>query len=296
MSLRNWFWIVFLGFAWGASFFFNEILLREVGPVSVAALRVGSGALACWGFLLATGRSPRLSAPVLGQIAVLGLTMFALPFVIYPIGQTHITSGAAGIINAMTPIMVVILSHFWPGGEKATVLKSLGVVCGFAGIVILALPALGEGSRLFGILFTVLAPVCYAFALNWVRRLAGIDQRVMLTWGLTFATLFAAPVALIVEGLPASFSGQAWAAMMAIGPVLTAAAFIMFYWLLPQVGATNISTLTFIAPVSALILAAFVLGEEMLPSYFIGMAAIFAGLLLIDGRVVRALRGAPKLN
>jgi len=288
--------VVFLGFGWGASFFFNEILLREVGPVTVAALRVGSGALACWAFLAATRKRAALPAPVLGQVAVLGLTMFALPFVIYPIGQTYITSGAAGIINAMTPIMVVILSHFWPGGEKATVLKSLGVLCGFAGIVILAAPALGEGSRLFGILFTVLAPVCYAFALNWVRRLAGIDQRVMLTWGLTFATLFAAPVALIAEGAPGALSADAVWAVIAIGPVLTAAAFILFFWLLPRVGATNISTLTFIAPVSALLLAAFVLGEEMKASYFIGMAAIFAGLLLIDGRVVRVARKGARLN
>lgn len=296
MSLRDWFWIGILGFAWGASFFFNEILLREVGPVWVSALRVGTGALACWLFLLVTGRRFSLPGKALGQIAVLGLAMFALPFVIYPIGQGYITSGAAGIINAMTPIMVVILSHFWPGGEKATALKSIGVLFGFAGIVFLAAPALGEGSRLFGILFTVLAPVCYAFALNWVRRLSAIDQTVMLTWGLTFATLFTAPVALLAEGLPTSFSGAAIWATLAIGPVLTCAAFIMFYWLLPRVGATNISTLTFIAPVSALILAAFVLGEEMKASYFFGMAAIFVGLLLIDGRVVRVLRGEPKLN
>ena len=296
MSMRDWFWVVFLGFGWGASFFFNEILLREVGPVTVSALRVGTGALACWVFLFATGRRPGLPMATLGQIAVLGVSMFALPFLIYPIGQTYITSGAAGIINAMTPIMVVIMSHFWPGGEKATVLKSLGVVCGFCGIVILAAPALGEGSRLFGILFTVLAPVCYAFALNWVRRLAGIDQRVMLTWGLTFATLFAAPIAIVAEGLPAALSRDAVLATLAIGPVLTAAAFIMFYWLLPRVGATNISTLTFIAPVSALLLAAFALGEEMKTSYFIGMAAIFAGLLLIDGRIVRAVRKDARLN
>ena len=296
MSMRDWFWVVFLGFGWGASFFFNEILLREVGPVTVSALRVGTGALACWVFLFATGRRPGLPMATLGQIAVLGVSMFALPFLIYPIGQTYITSGAAGIINAMTPIMVVIMSHFWPGGEKATVLKSLGVVCGFCGIVILAAPALGEGSRLFGILFTVLAPVCYAFALNWVRRLAGIDQRVMLTWGLTFATLFAAPIAIVVEGLPGALSRDAVLATLAIGPVLTAAAFIMFYWLLPRVGATNISTLTFIAPVSALLLAAFALGEEMKTSYFIGMAAIFAGLLLIDGRIVRAVRKDARLN
>ncbi|MEL7343987.1 MAG: DMT family transporter, partial [Pseudomonadota bacterium] len=251
---------------------------------------------ACWAFVVVTGRKARLPIGVLGQIAVLGLAMFALPFLIYPIGQTYITSGAAGIINAMTPIMVVIMSHFWPGGERATVLKSMGVACGFAGIVVLAAPALGEGSRLFGILFTVLAPVCYAFALNWVRRLAGIDQRVMLTWGLTFATLFAAPVALIFEGAPAALSRDAVLATLAIGPVLTSAAFILFYWLLPRVGATSLSSLTFIAPVSALLLAAFVLGEEMKSSYFVGMAAIFAGLLLIDGRIVRALRREPKVN
>ena len=85
MSMRDWFWVVFLGMGWGASFFFNEILLREVGPITVAALRVGTGALACWAFVVVTGRKARLPIGVLGQIAVLGLAMFALPFLIYPI-------------------------------------------------------------------------------------------------------------------------------------------------------------------------------------------------------------------
>ena len=291
MDLRDWFWIVVLGMGWGAAFFFNEILLREFGPVTVSAVRVFSGALACWLWLLLRGKVSVPNGRTLGQVAVLGLFMFGLPFMIYPVGQQYITSGAAGIINALTPITVVIISHFWPGGERATGLKSLGVVCGFAGIVVLALPAVGEGSRLFGILFTVLAPVCYAIALNWVRRLAGIDREVMLTWALTFATLFMTPVALAIEGMPGAVSRDGVLSILGIGPVLTAAAFFLFYWILPRVGATSMSTVTFIAPVSALILAAFVLGEEMKPSYFYGMAAIFAGLLLIDGRIIREVRG-----
>jgi drug/metabolite transporter (DMT)-like permease len=223
---------------------------------------------------------------------VLGCLMFGFPFTIYPIGQQWITSGAAGIINAMTPIMVVIVSHFWAGGERATWGKSAGVVAGFAGIVLLSVPAMqGTGaSSLGGLMFTLLAPLCYGTAVNYVRRLSGTDPWVMLTWAFTFASSGLALVALIREGAPGPLGGETLAALAALGMMLTALAFIVFFWLLPRIGATNISTVTFIAPVSAVLLGVVLLGETVDIWKAAGMAAIFLGLLLIDGRILRWMR------
>lgn len=288
MSFRYWVMIVTLGMGWGASFFFNAILLREVGPLTVSMGRVALGALGCWAYVFATGRGIRMPVVVLGQVVVLGIVQFAAPFAIYPISQEYISSGAAGIVNAMTPIMVVIVSHFWPEGEKATKTKSAGVLFGFAGIVILTYPALrsGGGSELWALLFALLAPLSYSVALNYVRRLSGIDQSTMVAYSLTGATLFMVPLALGVEGMPVIVRGQTWAAFAVVGFVLTSASFIAVYWLLPRVGATNISTVTFVAPVSAVLLGAFLLGEDVLLPHLLGMVAIFGGLLMIDGRIL----------
>lgn len=291
MLTRYWVLIFVLGIGWGASMFFNEILLRELGPLQTALGRVGFGALGCWLWIIVTRRKVQVTRQFLRDVLIFGVLQYAAPFAIFPAAQQFITSGEAGIVNAMTPIMVVIFSHFWPGGEKATIWKSLGVLCGFAGIVALALPALQDGAKgEFGALFfCMLAPACYGVAVNWFRRLRGVDATVITAWSLAAGTLVIAPIALAVEGAPVITRPETWAALFFIGFVLTAASFILLFWLLPRVGATTTSTITFITPVSAVFLGVMFLQEQLLAAHLWGMAAIFAGLLLIDGRLLRRL-------
>ncbi len=298
MPDRDWLLIVTLGIGWGATFFFNEVLIREIGPLSVSLARVGTAAAFCWLFLALTGRRAGLPAAALGQAAVMGLLMFAIPFAIFPLGQQFVASSVAGIVNAMTPVMVVIVSHLWPGGERATWLKSLGVVAGFVGIVLITLPALGsgEGSRVFGTLVIVLAPVSYAFALNYVRRLSGVDIAVMVTWAFSFAALSLVPLVLMLEGVPERLSAESLVSVAVLGPVLTGAAFLTLFFVMPRAGATKSSTVTFLAPVSALLIGRIVLSEQLGLAHFAGMAAIFLGLLLIDGRLFRRASEAEKVN
>lgn len=289
MSIKYWLIVALLGIGWGASFFFNEILLRELGPISVSAGRVAFGALGCWIWVLATGGTIPMNARRLTEIIFLGAVQYAVPFALYPVAQQFITGGAAGIINALTPIMVVIVSHFWPGGERASLLKSLGVLCGFAGICILATPALraGGGSELWGLIFAALAPLCYAVSLNYNRRFQALNPAAIAAWGMSAGTVLIVPVAFYAEGAPMITRVETWAALAMIGFVLTSASFIVFYKILPVVGATNFSTTTFIAPISAVLLGVLVLDEHIALAHLMGMGAIFGGLLLIDGRILR---------
>ncbi|MGB3146771.1 MAG: DMT family transporter [Paracoccaceae bacterium] len=293
MLARYWALIFVLGIGWGASMFFNEILLRELGPLQTSLGRVGLGAVGCWLWVLATRRKVRVTGRFLRDVLIFGIFQYAAPFAIFPAAQQFITSSEAGIVNAMTPIMVVIFSHFWPGGEKATVWKSLGVVCGLAGIVALTLPALEGGIRghFSGLVFCMLAPACYGVSVNWFRRLHGADATVITAWSLAAGTLVIAPIALLVEGVPVVTRPETWASLFFIGFVLTSASFILLFWLLPRVGATITSTVTFITPVSAVFLGVMFLQERLEAAHLIGMGAIFLGLLLIDGRILRRMRG-----
>ena len=291
MSARDWVFIFALGIGWGLSFMFNAVLLRELGPLSVALGRVGFGALGCWVYLLATRQFAALSARRVCALLGFGAFSYAAPFSFYAIGQQDIASGVAGIVNATTPAMAVVVSHFWPqiwgGGERASLLKSLGVLCGFGGIVLLSLPILRDGgsSQIWAVCVTLCAPLCYAFSVNIARQFQGIPPVVIVAWGLTGATLALVPVALWQEGLPVITRAETWASLVVIGFVLTAAAFILFYNVLPRVGPTNITLVTLIAPMSALAAGVLVLGEVFLPAHFAGLALILFGLLLIDGRL-----------
>ncbi|MGH1463776.1 MAG: DMT family transporter [Cognatishimia sp.] len=293
MPLRYWALILLLAAGWGASFFFNEILLRELGPLSVGMGRVGMGAIGCWIWLLLSQTAWRVPLRSMLVLTVFGALQYAIPLTVYPVTQQYITSSAAGIVNAMTPLMVVIVSHFWPAGEKMTLMKSIGVVCGFAGIVLLALPSFGgQGeSDPLALLATMAAPLCYAFALNLVRQMDGVNRVVLTAWSLTLSTVLLVPLAVWIEGVPVITQRETWISLLVIGFVLTSAAFILLFWLIPRVGSTTASTITFIAPVSAVLLGVFVLNETLVTIQFAGMAVIFVGMLFVDGRLIRMLGG-----
>ncbi|SLN29295.1 putative DMT superfamily transporter inner membrane protein [Pseudoruegeria aquimaris] len=289
MQLRYWGLILLLGLGWGSSFFFNEILLRELGPLTVALGRVGTGALGCWIWLLARRAPMRIPAGSLGVLTLFAAIQYAIPLTVFPVTQQYITSSAAGIVNATTPVMAVAVSHFWPGGERATWMKSIGVGLGLAGIVVLVSPAFrGQGaSDPWALLATMIAPFCYGIALNLMRRFDGMNRTLLTAWSLLIGTAMLAPVALGLEGMPHIERAETWAALFVIGFVLTAGAFILLFWLIPIVGGTTASTITFLTPVSAVLLGVLILAEPIGPAQIAGMAVIFSGLIFIDGRLPR---------
>jgi len=292
---RDWIIIVLLGMAFGSTLFFNEIMLRDMGPFFAALSRVGPAALVSWVFLIVSGRDWQAGIPQLGALAVLGVLFFWMPMTAFPVGQQYIESGLAGIINAMTPVLTVLISHVWPGGERATRLKFLGVLTGFCGIFLLTLPSLGGGedTRLFGILITLLAPLGFAIGLNWVRRITDLDPIVMITWAFTCAAAFMLVTAFSFEDAPTMVRPSTWAAIAFSGVILTGLLFQIAFIMLPRAGVTKTSTLTFIAPITALILGSWLLNERLQFAHVVGMAVIFLGLFLLDERLFmkRATKG-----
>lgn len=292
MSARDWFWVLLLGTIWGTSFLFNAILIREIGPFWVSAARVSIGALGCWVVFLAL-RLPLPREPrIYGGFFVMGVIGYAIPFALFPLSQHYLASGVAAIINALTPIVTVIVSHYWPGGERATWLKSTGVAAGFVGVAILAIPALQAGgtNQLWAIGACLLATLCYATTLNYARRFAAIPPTTIATLALTGASFAALVAAFAFEGMPTVTRPETWGAALGIGLLATTFGFLVMYRILPRIGATNFTTVTLIAPVSAIILGMTLLGEQIRLEHIAGMAAIFVGLMLIDGRIVRWLR------
>lgn len=292
MAARDWFWVVLLGTIWGTSFLFNGLLIREIGPLWVSAFRVSIGALGCWAVFVALKKPLPRDPRLYGGFFILGVVGYAIPFALFPLSQQHLASGVAAIINALTPIMTVIVSHFWPGGEKATVVKSFGVAAGFTGAAVLALPALqaGGSSQLWAIGACITATLCYAVTLNYTRRFAKIDPTTIATLALSGAAVVALAAAFAFEGVPVMRRPESYAAALGIGLLATTFAFLIMYRILPRIGATNFTTVTFIAPISAIILGLAVLGETVRVEHLVGMALIFIGLAFIDGRLVRWIR------
>jgi len=289
MPLRYWVLIFSLGAVWGGSFFFNAILIRELSPLWVSAGRVTIGAAICWAYFIATRRTMPRDRALYPQLFALGLMNYAVPFALFPYAEQHLPSGIVGVINGLTPMTTVIVSQLWLGGEKATLNKTLGVLVGFAGAALLASPSFGSGAsgQVLAYLAALLATCCYAVTLNYARRFKGLDSATIAACSLTGAALASVPTAFAFDGMPVIALPETWAALFAIGVLSTSFSFLLVYWLLPRVGATNLSLNTFITPISALLLGALVLHEALAPVHFIGIAVIFSGLVFIDGRLLK---------
>ena len=293
MPVRYWALIIGLGAVWGCSFLFNAILIREIGPLWVSAGRVTIGAVICWVYFAATRRTLPRDPKLYPQLLLLGILNYAVPFALFPFAEQHVASSIIGVINGMTPMTTVIVSQLWPGGEKATWNKSLGVVIGFAGAIILASPSLGAGStEIVALLAALLATCCYALTLNYARRFKGLDSATIASSSLTGAALVMVPAALLFEGVPVITRPETWGALFGIGVFSTSFSFLLVYWLLPKVGATNLSLNTFITPISAILLGVLVLHEGFVPVQIAGIVVIFLGLVVIDGRLIRRSRPA----
>ena len=292
MSAKAWFLLILLSILWGGSFFFAEIALRELPPFTVVLGRVGIAAITLHVLVLATGQRMPASLGLWGAFLVMGALNNLIPFSLIVWGQTQITSGLASILNATTPLFAVIVAHFLTVDEKLTTNRSAGVVIGFAGTILMVGPAAlaGLGAEAFAQLAVLIAAMTYAFAGIYGRRFKGLPPTVIACGQVTCSTLLLIPLVLLIDQpFELAMPGPAtWAALVGIAIFSTALAYILYFKILALAGATNLMLVTFLIPISALILGTLFLDEIITPSQLAGMTLIMAGLALIDGRLLPA--------
>ena len=293
MSRSDWAILLILSVLWGGSFFFIGIAIHSVTPLTLVLLRVSLASAFLWVWRLVRREPLGLSVKVAPALTVLALFNNVLPFVLFAWAQRTIPSGLASILNATTPIWGVIVAHLFTHDERMTPAKIVGVLLGFVGVaVMIGAELLGDlGTDVLAQLACLFATLCYALAGVWGRRFRriGVAPVGVATGSLTAAALVLVPLVLLFEPpwhatAPAP---EAWAALMGLAFFCTALAYILYFKLLASAGATNSLLVTFLIPVTAILLGTFVLGEQLAPRHFAGMALIGLGLAAIDGRLLR---------
>ena len=302
MNPTEWSLLLLLSVIWGGSFFFTGVAVKELPPFTIVAARVGLAALA----LLIGLRLAGISMPRAPEIWLaffgMGLLNNMIPFSLIVWGQGTIASGLASILNATTPLFGVVVAHLLTRDEKMTGGRLAGTIIGFAGVALMIGPSAlsGIGSHFMAEIAILGAALSYSFAGVYGRRFKamGINPIVTATGQISASAMLMIPLALVIEqpwtlaapGLPTM------AALVAIALISTALAYILFFRILASAGATNIMLVTFLIPVSAILLGWLFLDEVLAPQHFIGMATIVAGLVLIDGRLPRRLFGPSTRN
>ena len=295
MTSGDWLLLVALSVLWGGSFFFAKVAVTEIPPLTVALARVTLAASLLLAIVRLAGETMPATRTAWMAFVVLGLLNNAIPFGLIFWGQTRIPSGLASILNATTPLFTVVVAHLFTSDDRLTPGRFAGVAAGLAGVVVMigpdALSALG--TDVVAQLACVTAALSYGFAGVYGRRFKATPPLVVAASQLVGSTLLLTPVALAIDRpwQLAAPSATAIAAVVALAAVSTALGYVIFFRILGRSGATNISLVTFLIPVSAVLLGTLVLGERLAPRHFVGMAAIAVGLAAIDGRPAAAFAG-----
>ncbi len=269
----DWLMLAGVSLTWGASFLFIDIGLEHFAPVLVAFGRVAFGALTL-SFLPGVRKPvPRSEWPLITAMAV---TWMAIPFTCFAIAQQWIDSSLAGMINAATPLFVAVVAagavRQLPSHVQAT-----GLVVGFAGVVAISLPSIGEGSNALGIGLVLLAACLYGFAFNIAAPLQRRHGALPVIWRAQLvAVVLMLPFA-AVGATQSTFGWDSLLAVFALGALGTALAFYWFTTLMGRVGSTRGSVAIYIVPIVAILLGAALLDETIHPAAVLGTALVLAG-------------------
>lgn len=298
MGAAEWGMLLGLSVLWGGSFLFNGILVHELPPFTIVTARVALAAIALHIIVRMTGQAMPRDRQAWAAFFGMGFLNNVIPFLLIVWGQTHIASGLASILNATTPLFAVVVAHFLTTDEKMTGNRLIGVIVGFAGVALMIGPSVlsSLGSNVLAQLAVLGAAFSYSLAGIFGRRFRrmGLAPIIPAAGQVTASTVLLLPVALFVDhpwtlGIPSS---EAWMALACLAILSTAIAYVLFFRILATAGATNLMLVTFLIPVSAILLGALFLGEQLQLKHFIGMAMIAVGLAAIDGRLFTlSLRG-----
>ncbi|MDA9981685.1 DMT family transporter [Gammaproteobacteria bacterium] len=286
-----------LATVWGGSFFFAEIALREVPPLTIALHRVFWAVPAL--LVVVWWQNIKIPRSIQAWFCylVMGALNNAIPFSLIFWGQTSIGSGLASILNSTTAFFGVIVAGILLVDEPLTARKIIGAMFGALGVaVIMGIDALMNFDLHNLAQLAVLgAALSYAFAGVWGKRFLSGYPPAMNAFGMLAAsTVLMIPVAIFTEGMPfLTLSAEVWASLIAVAILSTAVAYLLYFRILVRAGSANLMLVTLLIPPIAVGLSVAFLGENLGYEAWLGFGLIAVGLVVTDGRMVGWLRQRP---
>jgi len=285
--------ILLLGLAivWGGSFFFAEIALREVPPLTIALHRVFWAVPALLLVVCLKKIKVPTSLKAWACYLVMGALNNAIPFSLIFWGQTNIGSGLASILNGTTAVFGAVVAGLLLVDEPLTPRKIIGALFGILGVaVIMGLDALTNfDPRNLGQIAILGAALSYAFAGVWGKKYLSGHPPIMNAFGmLVGAVVLMVPVTLYMEGTPSvSLSLDIWISLLALALLSTAVAYLLYFEILVRAGSANLMLVTLLIPPVAVGLSYTFLGERLGAEAGYGFVLIAIGLVITDGRLMR---------
>ncbi len=283
---------------WGCSFLFIKVGLEALSPIHVAFGRQALGAVT----LLVLAAVTRVRLPrdrrTWAHLFVVGLLLNSVPSTLFALGETHVSSVVAGIINAVTPLATILVMFLAFRADRPTASTIAGILLGFGGILVVVGIWNGVGSNeALGVLACLGAIACYGLGFPYIRRyLAPRGERplALATGQITLAALQLLPFALLDTAPSGELTPRVLGAMLALGALGTGIAYVWNFQVIERAGATMASTVTYLTPLVAIAVGASLLGEPLTLNEPLGGLVVLLGVALAQGRLAfPARRRAP---
>ena len=295
MNNKTWLLVILLGFIWGSSFLFTEILLNYINPILIVFLRVSlASIILIISVFFFTNLKFNFSKEILLTFFTMGLLNNVIPFLLIAFAQETITGGLASILNANTSFFTIFLASLFLKDEKLTSYRLLGILIGIIGVVVIAgLENLSEFKNFnFGIVLMLFSCLSYSFAGIFAKtKLTNIHPTISATGMLSMSTIILFPFIIIYNGnelININSTVLYYSCMFAF--ICSVLAYFLYFKILETNGAGNLLICTIIIPPSSILLNAFFINEIIKIYELIGLIIITLGLIILDGRIINFIK------
>ncbi len=277
--------LLLLAAIWGGSFLFIRLSVGDFGPIALSGMRTLIAGAALLPVLLWRNKIAMLR-DYWRSIIFVGLFNSALPFIFFNFATMTLPAGTMSIINALTPLWGAAIAWVWLK-DTLPPLRMLGLIVGFAGILVLVWDKLSlhDTASIYAVIAGVVAPIFYGIAASYTKKyLMDTDPIATAAGSLIAAGIVLLPFTLYTwPTTPISIT--AWAALVGLGLVCTAIAYVLYYRLLIRVGPPRAMAVTFLIPVFGVLWGWLFLGESITLRILLGGGVILLGTALATGFV-----------
>lgn len=264
-----------------------KIAVQEVGPITLVAFRTLFGLLFGIAVILIQRVQLPRSRKEWGPLLILGVTNVAIPFFLISWGEQSIDSAVAAILDATVPLFTILIAHYLLHDDKMTVPKVLGLLIGFAGVVILMSKDIGDSAgSVLGQLAVVLACAFYAGSNVYARRTTEETPGILRSAGplLSATAIMWLATPLVESPIKIPQLGITWIALLFLGILGSGLAFVLSYYLLHEIGPTRTSMVTYLFPLGGVLLGVLFLGERLSWQVLVGGILVVASLAVANMR------------
>lgn len=278
-----------LGLVWGLSFLFVELALISFTPIGIAFLRGLLGAVSLLVLVAVTRQKlPRVWRHWL-HISIVAVLLNAAPGFLFALGQETVSSSVAGVINATTPLMTVLIIISFFRDQTPTFDQFLGIVVGFFGILlVMEIFSSSNQASIAGVITLLMATLCYGLAMPYAKRFVSplpYSPYVLAASQVSASAALTALPAILWGITHDAITGTSLAGIALLGVLGTGVAYVWNYRNIELAGSVVASSVTYITPVVAVIAGVLVLGDQLSPSQVAGGILIVLSALLVQGRL-----------